>query len=109
MNFYNHQHKHYCGIDLHARSLYICIMDQQGEVLLHKECPANAGRLLELITPFLEDLVLGVECMHSTRSPDSFYLLHPCSRAGTGLPISVKNRIFTLSWVMPLTCGHSWW
>ena len=64
MNFYNHQHKHYCGIDLHARSLYLCILSQDGEVLLHKECPARADRLLEFITPFLDDLIIGVECMH---------------------------------------------
>ncbi|MDH5356677.1 MAG: IS110 family transposase [Gammaproteobacteria bacterium] len=64
MNFYNHQHKHYCGIDLHARSLYLCILSQDGEILLHKECPAKPDRLLELITPFLNDLIIGVECMH---------------------------------------------
>ena len=64
MNFYNHSHQHYCGIDLHARSLYVCILDQSGDILLHKECPAKADRLLSLITPYLDDLVLGVECMH---------------------------------------------
>ncbi len=64
MNFYNHQHKHYCGIDLHARSLYLCIFSHDGEILLHKECPAKPDRLLELITPFLDDLIIGVECMH---------------------------------------------
>ena len=64
MNFYNHQHQHYCGIDLHARSLYVCILNQNGDVLLHKECSAKADRLLKLITPWLDDLVLGVECMH---------------------------------------------
>ncbi|QKS23805.1 hypothetical protein SAMN04487867_110109 [Vreelandella titanicae] len=35
MNFYNSTHRHYCEIDLHARSLYVCILDQQGETLLH--------------------------------------------------------------------------
>jgi predicted NBD/HSP70 family sugar kinase len=77
MNFYNTQHQHYCGIDLHARSLYVCILNRGGEVLLHKECPANPDKLLDLITPYREDLVLGVECMHSVRSPDSPYLLRP--------------------------------
>jgi transposase len=64
MNFYNQQHKHYCGIDLHARTLYVCILDQTGEALLHKECSANPERLLSLIKPYLDDLILGVECMH---------------------------------------------
>jgi transposase len=64
MNFYNHQHKHYCGIDLHARSLYVCILNQEGKTIRHKECPADPDRLFKLIEPYLEDLILGVECMH---------------------------------------------
>lgn len=64
MNFYNSTHQHYCGIDLHARSLYVCIINQQGETRLHKEISANPDALIELISPYLDDLVLGVECMH---------------------------------------------
>ncbi len=64
MNFYHTSHAHYCGIDLHARSLYVCILSQDAEVLLHKECPAKADVLFRLIAPFLNDLVIGVECMH---------------------------------------------
>jgi L-fucose mutarotase/ribose pyranase (RbsD/FucU family) len=33
MNFYTTAHKHYCGVDLHARTMYICIVSQQGVVL----------------------------------------------------------------------------
>ena len=36
MNFYTKQHRYYCGIDLHARSTYLCVLDQAGEVLLHR-------------------------------------------------------------------------
>lgn len=64
MNFYNSTHRHYCGIDLHARSLYVCIIDQQGKVLLHKEIKARPEPLLALLEPFRDDLVVGVECMH---------------------------------------------
>jgi len=64
MNFYNSTHHHYCGIDLHARSLYVCILNQQGETLLHKEIPAKPEPLLRLIEPYMDDLVIGVECMH---------------------------------------------
>lgn len=64
MNFYNSTHRHYCGSDLHARSLFVCILDQQGETLLHKEIPAKPEPLLHLIEPYLDDLVIGVECMH---------------------------------------------
>jgi len=65
MKFYTKRHNHTCGIDLHARMLYVCILDRDGEVVLHKSCKANPDDLLRLIKPFLDDLVIGVECMFS--------------------------------------------
>ncbi len=64
MNFYNTTHSYYCGIDLHARSLYVCIINHDGETCLHKEIPASPERLLDLLRPFIGDIVVGVECMH---------------------------------------------
>jgi hypothetical protein len=32
--FYNGQHQHWCGIGPHARTVYVCILDSQGEVLV---------------------------------------------------------------------------
>ncbi|HYV38811.1 MAG TPA: hypothetical protein VE988_24215 [Gemmataceae bacterium] len=29
MRFYNQQHQYYCGVDLHARSMYLHILDHQ--------------------------------------------------------------------------------
>lgn len=63
MRFYTQQHQFYCGIDLHARSLYVCILDQQGETLVHKKLPAKPEPLLNAIQPYREDIVLAVECM----------------------------------------------
>ena len=36
MKFYTKQHKYYCGIDLHARSMYVCVLDSEEEVF-HKQ------------------------------------------------------------------------
>ena len=33
MRFYTRAHKHYCGIDLHARSMYLCVLDAEGRDL----------------------------------------------------------------------------
>ena len=41
MNFYTQQHKHYCGIDLHAKAMYVCILDQSGTKLVHKNLPTT--------------------------------------------------------------------
>jgi predicted NBD/HSP70 family sugar kinase len=63
MRFYTKQHKHYCGIDLNARSMYICILDQEGETVVHKNRKATPEAFLRAIAPYREDIVVGVECM----------------------------------------------
>ncbi|MCH8146337.1 MAG: IS110 family transposase [Gemmatimonadetes bacterium] len=63
MRFYTKQHKHHCGIDLHARSMYLCILNQAGEVLLHRNMRANPEAFLKAVAPYREDLVVSVECM----------------------------------------------
>ncbi len=64
MNLYNNMHPYYCGIDLHARLLYVCIIDSEGEVCVHKEIPAAPIKLQKLLEPYLGNIVVGVECMH---------------------------------------------
>ena len=64
MNFYNNTHPYYCGIDLHAKTLYVCIIDQDGNTCLHKEIAANPEKLQALLEPYMGSVVVGVECMH---------------------------------------------
>jgi len=33
MRFYNQQHRFYCGIDLHARSMHLCILDRARDMV----------------------------------------------------------------------------
>jgi len=61
MNFYTQQHKHYCGIDLHARSMYVGILDQHGTNLVNKNLPTTPDAFLRLIATYREDLVVAVE------------------------------------------------
>jgi transposase len=62
MRFYNRQHRHYCGIDLHVKTMYICILDATGQVLLHRNVKATPAALLEIIAPYRDDLVIAAEC-----------------------------------------------
>lgn len=64
MKFYTTFHQYYCGIDLHARILYVCILDERGNKVVHQKIKADKHELLKLILPFLGDIVVGVECMH---------------------------------------------
>ena len=41
MRFYQQQHKFYCGVDLHARSMHVCIVDQDGQTKVHKNIDAT--------------------------------------------------------------------
>jgi transposase len=65
MRFYNKQHKFYCGIDLHARKMYVCIIDQKGKTKVHQNMKTDPEILFDVIFPFLEDIVICVECMFS--------------------------------------------
>jgi transposase len=63
MKFYTQQHKFYCGIDLHARTRYVCILNQAGETVLHRNMKTDPALFLKVIAPYREDLVVAVECI----------------------------------------------
>jgi hypothetical protein len=63
MRFYTKTHKHYCGIDLHAKKMYVCIIDGEGKILVHCNINCNPAEFLRAIAPYREGLVVGVECM----------------------------------------------
>lgn len=63
MRFYNGKHRHTCGIDLHARSLHVCVLDAVGDVALHRKVAATPEALLAALAPFRDNLVVGAECM----------------------------------------------
>ena len=63
MAFYTVQHRYYCGIDLHARSMYVCVLDQAGETVVHRKIPSEPEPLLRLLKPYRDDVAVAVECM----------------------------------------------
>src|SRR4030095_12131258 len=63
MRFYTNQHKFYCGIDLHARSMYVCLLSQDGEILLHRNMQAAPEPFLKAVAPYRDGLVVAVECI----------------------------------------------
>jgi transposase len=63
MQFYNQQHRFYCGVDLHARSLALCILDADGKTVLQANCAATAADFLAAVAPFRDGLVVACECM----------------------------------------------
>jgi hypothetical protein len=63
MRFYTQQHRFYCGIDLHARTMRVCILDHEATIVFDRNLPCHFPTLLEALAPYRDGIVLGVECM----------------------------------------------
>jgi transposase len=77
MRFSTKQHPFYCGIALHARTLYVCILHQEGEILVHRNMPAGPEPFLTTIAPYREHLVVCGECIFTW-----YGLADLCAREG---------------------------
>src|SRR5262245_14399993 len=75
MRFYNQQHRFYCGLDLHARTLSLCLLDAQGAVVHHDTHPATGRDFLATVAPFRDGLVVACECLFAW-----YWLADLCSR-----------------------------
>jgi hypothetical protein len=63
MRFYTKPHRFYCGIDWHARTMSVCILDRDGESVGHRTMKASPDALLQVVAPSREDSVVAVECL----------------------------------------------
>ena len=63
MRFYNLSHPFYCGVDLHARSMFTHVLDQAGNTVFAKDLAADPKIFLQAVAPFRPGLVVGCECM----------------------------------------------
>jgi len=63
MRFYNQSHAFYCGVDLHARSMFTHVLDQSGNTVLARDLAADPKVFLDAVAPYRTGLVVGCECM----------------------------------------------
>ena len=63
MRFYKEEHRHYCGVDLHTKTMFLCILDAKGNVVLSRNMLAKPSNFLKAIAPYRENLVVGCECI----------------------------------------------
>jgi transposase len=77
MRFYTQQHPHYCGIDLHARTMYLCILNQAGAIVVHRNMKAEPDAFLKAIAPYREQIVVAVECIFTW-----YWLADLCAQEG---------------------------
>jgi transposase len=87
MRFYTNQHSFYCGIDLHARSMYVCVLKQDGEMLLHRNMQAAPEPFLKAVAPYRDGLVVAVECIFTW-----YWLADLC--ADEGIPFVLGHALY---------------
>jgi hypothetical protein len=56
-------HHHDCGIDLHARTRYVGLLNRDGEILLPRHLQARPEALRNTLAPYRDDLAIAVEGM----------------------------------------------
>jgi len=77
----------YCGIDLHARTMYVCILSQAGEIMVHQNFTANPETFLKVIAPYRDDVVVAVECIFTW-----YWLADLCVREG--IPFVLGHALY---------------
>lgn len=78
MRFYQRQHPFYCGIDLHAKTMHICLVDQAGAVLVHTNIATRPDDFLNALGPYRkQDIVVAAECMFAW-----YWLADLCAQHG---------------------------
>jgi transposase len=86
MRCYTKQHPFSCGIDLHARTMYVCILDQAGDRRLHRNMPATPEALRKAIAPYHAQIVLAAACLFP------WYWLADCC-ADHGIPFVLGHAL----------------
>jgi hypothetical protein len=87
MRFYTHTHPFYCGIDLHTRSMYGCILSHNGEILLHRNMKAAPEAFLKAMAPYRDGLVVAVECIFT-----GYWLADLCAQQG--MPFVLGHALY---------------
>jgi transposase len=67
--------------------MYLCVLNQDGEVLLHRDMKAAPGPFLQAIAPYREDVVVCVECIFTW-----YWLADLC--AHEGIPFVLGHALY---------------
>ncbi|NIV93875.1 IS110 family transposase [candidate division KSB1 bacterium] len=84
----------YCGVDLHARTSYLCVLDRSGGIQLRRNIPNDFQIFKEFMRPFVGGLVVGCESTYNY-----YWLLDGCREAG--IPFYLGHALY-----MKAISGH---
>lgn len=76
--YYKTTTEYSCGIDLHSRMMYICLMDKEGNILVHRNIRGNSFEyFMKLVEPYKDSLTVCCECTFNW-----YWLADACLDAG---------------------------
>jgi transposase len=87
MRFYTQSHRFYCGVDLHTRTLSVCVLDAAGAIALEATLPPEPERFLAALAPYRDGLVVGCECLFAW-----YWLADLC--AHEGIPFVLGHALY---------------
>jgi len=68
---------YYCGVDLHDKNMFNCIMEKDGKILYHKRIRNNPEDFKRIITKYKGSISIGVESTHNY-----YWLYDLCKKEG---------------------------
>lgn len=75
MRFYTNQHQFYCGLDLHARSMYVCLVPSRDHLVVAVECLFTWYWLADLCAhegmPFIVGHALSMKAIHGGKATNA--------------------------------------
>ncbi len=77
----------YCGVDLHAKTMYGCIMNAKGEVVFHRNIPNDFALFSQIIKPYQESIAVGVESTFNW-----YWLADGCKEVG--IPFFLGHALY---------------
>jgi len=88
MNLYQTKTKFNCGIDLHSQNMYLCVMDKEGNKLVHKNIKVGERvKFQEMLSPYKNDLTVACE------STFNWYVLSDLCEE-TGIPFVLGHAFY---------------
>ena len=67
--------------------MYVCILDRDGEIVVHRHMQASPDALLKVIAPYREDVVVAVECIFTW-----YWLADLCAQEG--IPFVLGHALY---------------
>jgi transposase len=77
-----------CGIDLHGREMYICVLNREGKVMVHSNIDGNDFQVfLKRVKPYRHDLTVCCECAFNW-----YWLADACADAN--IPFVLAHALY---------------